>query len=195
MSAALEDGGAEIRSGLLPPEEYRRNFADLHPPLSKHEALVEADRCYFCFDAPCMQACPTRIDIPLFIRKIQAHNPAGAGETILEANILGGMCARVCPVETLCEEACVRTLAEDKPVRIGMLQRYATDDVMERGEHPFERAAPTGRRADRPPRRGDRRRAGRARLRAPPRAPRPRCRHLRRQAETGRAQRIRHSRL
>ncbi len=146
MSAAVGESGGDIRSGLLAPEDYRRNFGDLHPPLSQHEALVEADRCYFCFDAPCMQACPTHIDIPLFIRKIQAHNPAGAGETILDANILGGMCARVCPVETLCEEACVRNLAEDKPVRIGMLQRYATDDVMERGEHPFERAAPTGRR-------------------------------------------------
>src|SRR5947209_6763790 len=108
-----EAGAPEIRSGLLAPDEYRRNFADLHPPLSEHEAVVEADRCYFCFDAPCMQACPTHIDIPLFIREIQAGNPAGAAKTIFAANIMGGICARVCPVETLCEEACVRNLAED----------------------------------------------------------------------------------
>ncbi len=93
-----------------------------------------------------MQACPTHIDIPLFIRQIQADNPGGAGTTILDSNIMGGMCARVCPVETLCEEACVRNLAEDKPVKIGELQRYATDFLMERGEHPFTRAAPTGKR-------------------------------------------------
>jgi glutamate synthase (NADPH/NADH) small chain len=143
------DAGArlpEIRSGLLSAEEYRRNFADLHPPLTRHEAFVEADRCYFCFDAPCMQACPTHIDIPLFIRQIQADNATGAGKTILDANIMGGMCARVCPVETLCEEACVRNLAEDKPVKIGMLQRHATDALMARGEHPYRRAVPTGKR-------------------------------------------------
>ena len=121
-------------------------FADIHPPLGAHEAHVDADRCYFCFDAPCTKACPTSIDIPLFIRQIQAGNPDGAAETILSANILGGMCARVCPVETLCEEACVRNLAEDRPVRIGMLQRYATDHLMEGGEQPFARAAPTGKR-------------------------------------------------
>jgi glutamate synthase (NADPH/NADH) small chain len=146
MSAAAGDRIPNIRSGLLAPEDYRRNFADLHPPLTRHEAFVEADRCYFCFDAPCMQACPTRIDIPLFIRQIQAGNSAGAGKTILDANIMGGMCARVCPVETLCEQACVRNLAEEKPVRIGMLQRHATDILMERGEHPYRRAAPTGKR-------------------------------------------------
>ena len=139
------------RSRTLPPggcgaDDYARNFSDLHPPLTRHEAFVEADRCYFCFDAPCMQACPTHIDIPLFIREIQADNPGGAGKTILDSNIMGGICARVCPVETLCEEACVRNLAEDKPVKIGELQRYATDHLMERGEHPFRRAAPTGKR-------------------------------------------------
>ena len=131
---------------MLAPEDYRRNFADLHPPLSRHEAFVEADRCYFCYDAPCAQACPTHIDIPLFIRQISADMPAGAAKTILDSNIMGGICARVCPVETLCEEACVRNLAEDKPVKIGMLQRYATDNLMERGDQPFKRAAPTGRR-------------------------------------------------
>lgn len=139
-------GGPDIAAGRLQADEYARNFSDLHPPLTRHEAFVEADRCYFCFDAPCMQACPTHIDIPLFIREIQADNPGGAGKTILDSNILGGICARVCPVETLCEEACVRNLAEDKPVKIGELQRYATDFLMERGEHPFRRGAPTRKR-------------------------------------------------
>jgi dihydropyrimidine dehydrogenase (NAD+) subunit PreT len=136
----------DIAKGRLSPEDYARNFADLHPPLERHEALVEADRCYFCYDAPCVTACPTSIDIPLFIREILTDNPKGAAETIFAQNILGGMCARVCPTETLCEEACVRETAEGKPVRIGQLQRYATDVMMESGEHPFHRAAPTGKR-------------------------------------------------
>jgi glutamate synthase (NADPH/NADH) small chain len=136
----------DIAAGRLGADDYIRNFSDLHAPLTRHEAFVEADRCYFCFDAPCTQACPTSIDIPLFIRQIQADNPGGAGKTILASNIMGGMCARVCPVETLCEEACVRNLAEDKPVKIGELQRHATDHLMQRGEHPFTRAAPTGKR-------------------------------------------------
>ena len=136
----------DIAPGRLQAEEYAANFADLHPPLEHHEALVEADRCYFCYDAPCTQACPTGIDIPLFIREILTENPKGAAETILSQNILGGMCARVCPTETLCEEACVREAAEGKPVLIGELQRYATDVLMQSGEHPFTRAAPTGKR-------------------------------------------------
>jgi len=136
----------DIAAGRLTAEEYAANFADLHPPLSRHEALVDADRCYFCYDAPCVAACPTGIDIPLFIREILTDNPKGAGETILSSNILGGMCARVCPTETLCEEACVREAAEGKPVRIGELQRYATDSVMSEGKQPFARGAPTGKR-------------------------------------------------
>jgi dihydropyrimidine dehydrogenase (NAD+) subunit PreT len=120
-----------------------KNFADLHPPLSDHEALVESDRCYFCHDAPCMTACPTSIDIPLFIREIQTGHPKSAAKTIFTQNILGGMCARVCPTETLCEEACVREHAEGKPVKIGLLQRYATDQAME-DKHPFTRAKSTG---------------------------------------------------
>jgi glutamate synthase (NADPH/NADH) small chain len=133
-----------IVSGRLSSDELTSNFTDLHPPLAPHEAAVAADRCYFCYDAPCVTACPTDIDIPLFIRQIQAGQPQTAGQTILEQNILGGMCARVCPTETLCEEACVRETAEGKPVEIGRLQRYATDDVMASGAHPFERAASTG---------------------------------------------------
>jgi glutamate synthase (NADPH/NADH) small chain len=135
-----------IASGRLPPAQYADNFADLHPRLDDHEALVEADRCYFCYDAPCMQACPTSIDIPLFIRQIATDNPLGAARTIFDQNIMGGMCARVCPTETLCEEACVREAAEGKPVQIGRLQRYATDTAMARRRQFYERAAPTGRR-------------------------------------------------
>jgi dihydropyrimidine dehydrogenase (NAD+) subunit PreT len=137
----------DIATGRLTLEDYAANFRDLHPPLDKHQAFVEADRCYFCFDAPCLHACPTGIDIPMFIREILTDNPKGAAETILSENILGGMCARVCPTETLCEEACVREKSEGKPVRIGELQRYATDVMMkEDGRQPFERAAPTGKR-------------------------------------------------
>ena len=133
-----------IAPGRLSPAQYAENFGDLHPPLDKHEAYVEADRCYFCYDAPCQTACPTSIDIPLFIREILTENPLGAAETIFEQNILGGMCARVCPTEQLCEEACVREAAEGKPVKIGLLQRYATDIAMEAGAQFFERAPSTG---------------------------------------------------
>lgn len=133
-----------IQSGRLSADALSRNFEDLHAPLDAHEARVAADRCYFCHDAPCMTACPTSIDIPLFIRQIQTGTPEAAAKTILSQNILGGMCARVCPTETLCEEACVREEAEGKPVIIGQLQRYATDTLMAKGVHPFTRAAPTG---------------------------------------------------
>jgi glutamate synthase (NADPH/NADH) small chain len=134
-----------IVGGRLSSEQYAENFDDLHPPLDRHEAVVEADRCYFCYDAPCMQACPTSIDIPLFIRQIATGNPLGSAKTIFDQNILGGMCARVCPTETLCEEVCVREVAEGKPVQIGRLQRYATDIAMARGKQFYTRAAPTGR--------------------------------------------------
>ena len=140
-SNALTPG---IVAGRLPAEDLVENFSDLHPPLDDHEALVAADRCYFCHDAPCMTACPTDIDIPLFIRQIATGTPEAAAKTILEQNILGGMCARVCPTETLCEQVCVRETAEGKPVEIGNLQRYATDTLMAAGVHPFERAAATG---------------------------------------------------
>lgn len=143
MTQTLETG--EIRAGRLTAEEYAENFSDIHPALDHHEALVEADRCYFCYDAPCMNACPTSIDIPMFIREIQTGNPVGAAKTIFDQNILGGMCARVCPTETLCEEVCVRETAEGKPVKIGLLQRFATDTYMERKlPHPFSQAASTG---------------------------------------------------
>ncbi|ATG35352.1 pyridine nucleotide-disulfide oxidoreductase-like protein [Phaeobacter piscinae] len=135
-----------IQAGRLSASEIADNFGDLHPQYEAHEAAVAADRCYFCYDAPCMTACPTSIDIPQFIREIQTGHPEAAAKTILEQNILGGMCARVCPTETLCEEACVREAAEGKPVEIGRLQRHATDTLMEKGVHPFTRAAATGKR-------------------------------------------------
>lgn len=130
-------------SKLLSKSQYAENFSDLHPPLNAHEALVESDRCYFCYDAPCMKACPTSIDIPLFIREIQAGHPKSAAKTIFDQNIMGGMCARVCPTETLCEEACVRETAEGKPVKIGLLQRFATDQAMAE-KHPYTRAKASG---------------------------------------------------
>lgn len=133
-----------IVAGRLDADALAKNFADLHAPLDDHEALVAADRCYFCHDAPCTIACPTDIDIPLFIRQIATGTAEAAAQTILSQNILGGMCARVCPTETLCEEVCVRETAEGKPVKIGQLQRYATDTLMAQGRHPFSRAAPTG---------------------------------------------------
>lgn len=134
-----------ITPGRLPAEAYCENFADVAPRFSAHEALVAADRCYFCHDAPCVQACPTAIDIPLFIRQIAAGQPKAAAKTIFDQNILGGMCARVCPTETLCEGACVREHAEGAPVEIGRLQRFATDALMATGAHPYRRAPATGR--------------------------------------------------
>lgn len=136
----LETG---IRAGRLSSAEYEDNFSDLHPRLDKHEALVAADRCYFCYDAPCMAACPTSIDIPLFIRQISTGNQLGSAKTIFDQNILGGMCARVCPTEDLCEQACVRNTAEERPVEIGRLQRYATDAAMQAGRQFYSRAAST----------------------------------------------------
>lgn len=134
----------DIRAGRLPDSAYAENFSDVHPPLDRKAALVEASRCYFCYDAPCIEACPTGIDIPSFIRKIGTDNVRGAAQDILDENILGGACARVCPTEVLCQQACVRNAQEAKPVQIGLLQRYATDAVMAADVHPFTRQAPSG---------------------------------------------------
>ncbi len=133
---------ADIRSNRLPPEDYTRNFADAHPPLTRAQAVVESDRCYFCYDAPCVQSCPTGIDIPSFIRKIATGDPKGAAKDILTQNIMGSVCARVCPTEVLCEGSCVRTTQEDRPVTIGALQRYATDWLFDAGVQLFK-AGPT----------------------------------------------------
>lgn len=134
-----------VQPGRLSKDEIDANFSDLHPPLSRSEALIEADRCYFCYDAPCTTACPTDIDIPRFIQMIRSDNIEGSARTILGENIMGGMCARVCPTEVLCEEACVRNTHEEKPVEIGMLQRYATDPIIEEGKQLFGRRPDTGR--------------------------------------------------
>jgi glutamate synthase (NADPH/NADH) small chain len=146
MIAANPPGASDVRPGRLDEATLKGNFADLHPVLTPHEARVESERCYFCFDPPCQQACPTAIDIPLFIRQIAAGNRSGAAATIFDSNIMGGICARVCPTETLCEEACVREAAESKPVVIGRLQRYATDPTIGHGKSPYARGAPTGKR-------------------------------------------------
>jgi glutamate synthase (NADPH/NADH) small chain len=141
MNSQMTPGVAQAR---LSADELAENFTDLHAPLQPHEAAVAADRCYFCHDAPCVTACPTDIDIPMFIRQISTGTPEAAAKTIFDMNILGGMCARVCPTEDLCEQVCVREVAEGKPVEIGRLQRYATDVVMASGVHPFTRAEATG---------------------------------------------------
>ncbi|MBI3886599.1 MAG: NAD(P)-dependent oxidoreductase, partial [Opitutae bacterium] len=117
---------------LLPAAALAVNFAELKPPLRPQEAHVEASRCLYCFDAPCITACPTGIDIPAFIKKIAFGNPAGAAKTILTANILGASCARVCPTSVLCEGACVLDDRDEQPIQIGRLQRFATDFVEQR---------------------------------------------------------------
>jgi glutamate synthase (NADPH/NADH) small chain len=135
---------SDIRSGRLSAESIRENYADLHAPLNPLQAKQESARCLFCHDAPCTEACPTGIDIPGFIRKISTGNSQGAAKTILAENIMGGTCANVCPVEELCEQVCVLNTAEDKPVIIGQLQRYATDHLFDSGAQPFIRAADSG---------------------------------------------------
>jgi len=137
----------DIQAGRLSAEHYPLRFADATPRLSPSQALLESERCLYCFDAPCATACPTSIDVPSFIKRIGDGNLRGAARTILESNPLGGMCARVCPTENLCEAVCVRNTQEDRPVAIGRLQRYAVDALMQ-SEQPqiFTRAAPTGKR-------------------------------------------------
>ncbi|WP_371356536.1 NAD(P)-dependent oxidoreductase [Pseudomonas chlororaphis] len=122
------------------------HFSDLAPPLNDRQAHLEASRCLYCYDAPCVNACPSEIDIPSFIRHIHTDNVQGAAQKILSANILGGSCARVCPTEILCQQACVRNNAQEcAPVLIGLLQRYAVDNA-HFSQHPFQRAAATGKR-------------------------------------------------
>jgi glutamate synthase (NADPH/NADH) small chain len=133
---------ADIQAGRLSSAELAENFADVHCPLDRAGAMAEANRCYFCYDAPCINACPTGIDIPGFIRAIATGNVGGAAMTILRENILGGSCARVCPTEILCQGACVRN---DPPLAIGLLQRHATDFLDPGAPHPFVRAPKTGR--------------------------------------------------
>lgn len=130
----------------LTTKQLSENFTELKPPMSAREARVESTRCLYCFDAPCIKACPTSIDVPTFIRKISTDNVTGAAVTILEANLMGATCARVCPVEELCEGACVLNKDHEKPIEIGRLQRYATDHLYAKGVQPFKLADKNGKR-------------------------------------------------
>src|SRR6202044_2983158 len=126
------------------PETSAR-FGDLNSPIDRQAAMPEANRCLFCFDAPCASACPTHIDVPRFIKKIASGNLSGSARTILDANILGASCARACPVEVLCEGACVMHRYNKQPIQIARLQRFAMDSFYESGAPlPFEPGAETG---------------------------------------------------
>ena len=130
----------------LSAEKYEQNFADITPQLNARQAAIEAARCLYCFDAPCTQACPTRIDVPGFIKRIMTANVRGAARVILEANILGESCGRVCPTEVLCEGACVMVEKGEKPIEIGRLQRFAVSHVLDRNIRLFHAGKANGRR-------------------------------------------------
>jgi glutamate synthase (NADPH/NADH) small chain len=125
-------------------EQIEKNFAEINPALSQAEAVFEANRCLFCYDAPCIHACPTHIDVPSFIKKIASGNLLGSARVIFDANPIGATCARVCPVEVLCEGACVEKTLMDKPIEIGRLQRYATDYAMNSGRRIYQAGAANG---------------------------------------------------
>ena len=130
----------------LSPEDYEKNFADINPRFTPQQALIEATRCLYCFDAPCIKACPTSINVPSFIKKIATGNLKGSARVILSANILGESCGRVCPTEVLCEGACVLNGLGEKPIEIGRLQRYAVDYVLDNQIRLFKAGASNGRR-------------------------------------------------
>ena len=143
--STLSTSPADVRAGRLSAEEYAQRFADATPRFTQTQALLEAERCLYCYDAPCATACPTSIDVPSFIRRIADGNLRGSAKAILDSNPLGGMCARVCPTENLCEAVCVRNTQEDRPVAIGRLQRHAVDALMESDKPQiFTRAPATG---------------------------------------------------
>lgn len=128
----------------LSHEQIEQNFREIAPPLTDAEAMFEANRCVYCYDAPCMHACPTHIDVPAFIKKIASGNLLGSARVIFDANPIGATCARVCPVEVLCEGACVENTLMQKPIEIGRLQRYATDYVARTGREVLKAGAPNG---------------------------------------------------
>jgi glutamate synthase (NADPH/NADH) small chain len=125
-------------------EQIEQNFAEIHPLMTQSEALLEANRCLYCYDAPCTHACPTHIDVPSFIKKIASGNLIGSAKTIFDANPIGSSCAKVCPVEVLCEGACVEKTLVKKPIEIGRLQRYATEHALQTGKKLFEKGEPNG---------------------------------------------------
>src|SRR6201994_2744373 len=130
---------------IVPKAEAVERFEDLHPPFDRQAAIPEANRCLYCFDAPCTTACPTHIDVPRFIKKIASGNLPGSARTILDANILGASCSRVCPVEVLCEGACVMNRYNKQPIQIGRLQRFAMEAFQADGTSlPFTPAEATG---------------------------------------------------
>src|SRR5882762_3905640 len=134
-----------ITNHRLTPGEYEANFKDIHPPFETRDAvMVEAHRCLFCYDAPCTKSCPTGIDVPKFIKQISTDNLKGSAHTIFQSNIMGGGCSRVCPVEKLCEGACVYNLMEEAPIPIARLQRYPTEKAIREKWPLFHRDAPTG---------------------------------------------------
>jgi dihydropyrimidine dehydrogenase (NAD+) subunit PreT len=129
-----------IINNRLTKEQYAENFSDIHPPFESHSAaLVDANRCLFCYDAPCTKSCPTGIDVPKFIKQITTDNIKGSAHTIFSANIMGAGCSKVCPVEKLCEGSCVFNLMDEAPIPIAKLQRYSTEIAMEKNWKLFER--------------------------------------------------------
>ena len=135
-----------ITNNRLTTEQYEENFSDIHPPFDSREAaLVEANRCLFCYDAPCTKSCPTGINVPKFIKQITTDNVKGSAYTILDANIMGGGCSKVCPVEKLCEGSCVFNLMDEPPIPIAKLQRYSTEKAIEQKWPLFQRKPATGR--------------------------------------------------
>lgn len=134
-----------ITSNKLQKEEYEENFSDIHPPFeTKEAALVEANRCLFCYDAPCTKSCPTGIDVPKFIKQITTDNIKGSAHTIFVSNIMGAGCSKVCPVEKLCEGSCVFNLMDEAPIPIAKLQRYSTEIAMKNNWQLFKRKPSTG---------------------------------------------------
>ena len=134
-----------ITNNKLSPQQYAENFSDIHPPFETHNAaLVEANRCLFCYDAPCIKSCPTGINVPKFIKQITSDNIKGSAHTIFLSNIMGAGCSKVCPVEKLCEGSCVFNLMDEPPIPIAKLQRYSTEKAMENKWQLFERKKSTG---------------------------------------------------
>src|SRR5258707_6857353 len=142
----LEMGARSGEHSVLSDEQLTRNFAEIAPPLTNDAALLEANQCLYCHDAPCTIACPTHIDVPAFIKKIATGNLRGSARVILDANPFGHSCARACPVDVLCEGACVLNDRDEQPIKIALLQRHATDYVLDNKLRLFQAGPSTGQR-------------------------------------------------